>query len=139
MFLSVFNMVACDRINLPPLRRETELLSREVYTYHLPDCRNKSLPVRKKMNRKKGVIMSAKKSDLLKVIHRKCMDCTYDQIKEVQLCPAKDCPNWLYRMGKDPEKKPQSEAQRKARLEALQKANDAKKHHGYAEINGTFF
>ena len=83
--------------------------------------------------------MSTTKAELLKAIRRNCMFCTYDQMKEIELCPSTKCSLWPFRMGKDPDKKPQSEAQRKARLAALQKANDAKKHHSYAEINGIFF
>ena len=48
--------------------------------------------------------MSTTKAELLKTIRRKCMDCTCDQMKEVELCPMKDCPLWPFRMGKDPYK-----------------------------------
>jgi len=57
--------------------------------------------------------MSATKSDLLKTIRAKCLDCTCDQIQEVKLCPAEDCPLWKYRMGKDPDKRQLSEVQKK--------------------------
>ena len=74
--------------------------------------------------------MSTTKKELLKVIHEKCMDCTFGQIKEVRLCPAEHCPLWQFRMGKDPDKRPLSEAERKARIAALQKAWKAKNNHG---------
>ncbi len=82
--------------------------------------------------------MSTTKAELLKAIRRNCMFCTYDQMKEIELCPSTKCSLWPFRMGKDPDKKPQSEAQRKARLAALQKAwktNDEKYHRSYDEIN----
>lgn len=41
---------------------------------------------------------------LLKVIRKKCLDCSGDVRKEVQECPLKDCPLWEYRLG-DPKKK----------------------------------
>ena len=46
--------------------------------------------------------MSATKTSLLKTIHEKCMDCTCGQKKEVDQCHIRDCPLWLYRQGKDP-------------------------------------
>ena len=63
--------------------------------------------------------MSTTKAEMLRVVRRKCMDCTCDQMKEVELCPMKDCPLWPFRMGKDPykTKREMSPAQRAA-LEA---------------------
>lgn len=72
--------------------------------------------------------MSATKASLLKTIRQKCMDCTYDQLKEVQMCPAEDCPLWKYRLGKDPDKKTRtmSEAQRAVLEAARQKAAESR-------------
>lgn len=38
----------------------------------------------------------------LKAIRLKCLDCSADSAKEVQLCPIEDCPLWPYRFGKRP-------------------------------------
>ena len=39
------------------------------------------------------------KSLLWKTIRTKCLDCCAHQHKEVDLCEAKDCPNWMFRFG----------------------------------------
>lgn len=36
-----------------------------------------------------------------KAIRAKCIDCCCGQKNEVRLCPAKDCPLWPYRLGKE--------------------------------------
>lgn len=36
-------------------------------------------------------------------IRAHCLDCCNLDPREVRLCPAKECPLWRYRMGKDPE------------------------------------
>lgn len=36
-----------------------------------------------------------------KAIRAKCLDCTCGQRHEVRLCPSKDCPLWIYRMGRE--------------------------------------
>jgi hypothetical protein len=38
----------------------------------------------------------------LKAIRLKCLDCSGDSTKEVRLCPIKDCPIYMYRMGRNP-------------------------------------
>lgn len=38
----------------------------------------------------------------MKAIRAKCLDCTCGESKEVDLCPAEDCPLWDYRFGKTP-------------------------------------
>lgn len=43
-------------------------------------------------------------------LRNKCLDCSCWQPSEVRLCPAKGCPLWPWRMGKNPYYKP-SEAQ----------------------------
>ena len=69
-------------------------------------------------------VMSTTKSDLLKIIRRKCLDCVCYQPREIELCPSTRCALWPYRMGKDPYKTPRqmSDAQRKVLAEARQKA-----------------
>lgn len=46
--------------------------------------------------------LSSMRRTPLKSIRDKCLDCCCYQPKEVRLCTAKDCPLWLYRMGKRP-------------------------------------
>jgi hypothetical protein len=43
---------------------------------------------------------------ILKVIRRKCLDCSAGQPAEVRLCPVTECPLWPYRMGENPFAKP---------------------------------
>lgn len=38
----------------------------------------------------------------LKAIRLKCLDCMCGQMKEVKLCPSKDCALWGFRRGKKP-------------------------------------
>lgn len=59
-------------------------------------------------------IMSTTKTELLKIIKSKCLDCTCNQITEVRLCPNNNCPLWPFRMAKDPYRTPKilSEAQK---------------------------
>ena len=38
----------------------------------------------------------------IKAIRQKCLDCCCGQRTEVQLCPATDCPLWIFRFGKNP-------------------------------------
>lgn len=45
------------------------------------------------------------KTDLLKTIRAKCLNCTCDQPTEVKLCPSTDCSLWPFRMAKDPYKR----------------------------------
>jgi len=40
----------------------------------------------------------------LTAIKAKCLDCVCNQSAEVKLCPAKTCPLWEYRKGKNPKK-----------------------------------
>ena len=40
----------------------------------------------------------------IKAIRARCIDCCGGQRLEVKLCPAKDCPLWIYRMGHRPRK-----------------------------------
>jgi hypothetical protein len=43
--------------------------------------------------------MRIPKTLVLKAIREMCMECVAHQYKEVELCPAKNCPLWLYRFG----------------------------------------
>ncbi len=36
-----------------------------------------------------------------KAIRLKCLDCMAGQVKEVRLCLSRDCPLWIFRMGKE--------------------------------------
>ena len=38
----------------------------------------------------------------IKSIRMKCIDCSAGQLKEVRLCPCKNCPLYPYRMGHRP-------------------------------------
>jgi len=42
------------------------------------------------------------KQSPLQAIKKKCLDCVCFQKKEVKLCPADDCPLWVFRFGKNP-------------------------------------
>lgn len=41
----------------------------------------------------------------LRAIRAKCIVCSNNQHKEILLCPIKDCPLYIYRMGKNPKRK----------------------------------
>ena len=41
----------------------------------------------------------------VKILRLKCLDCCCGSSKEVQLCPARDCPCWPWRFGKNPYRK----------------------------------
>ena len=41
----------------------------------------------------------------LKAIRSKCLDCCCGSAKEVRLCPAPDCPLYLFRYGHNPNRK----------------------------------
>lgn len=70
--------------------------------------------------------MSTTKTELLKTIRQKCLDCVCFQPKEVELCPSQNCALWPFRFAKDPYKtpRPMSEAQRAnlAKAQAARKA-----------------
>jgi len=42
----------------------------------------------------------------LKAIRTYCLWCCNDQWREVELCPAEDCPMWPYRFGRKPKDQP---------------------------------
>jgi len=41
----------------------------------------------------------------LKAVREKCLECSANQPKEVKLCDISDCPLYLYRFGKNPNRK----------------------------------
>lgn len=43
--------------------------------------------------------MEQKRLTKQRAIREKCLDCCCGQAKEVRLCPATDCPLYLYRLG----------------------------------------
>jgi hypothetical protein len=43
------------------------------------------------------------KTDILRAIRRKCLDCSCEQPGEVQKCPVTACELWPFRLGLDPE------------------------------------
>lgn len=66
---------------------------------------------------------------VLKAVREKCLDCCCGQALEVKLCPAEDCPLWIYRFGKDPtRKRTMTEEQKQAAAERLKQARLAKNH-----------
>ena len=69
--------------------------------------------------------MSTTKTDLLKTIRQKCLDCVCFQPREVELCPSEHCALWPFRMGKDPYKTPRILSA--AQQENLAKAQAARK------------
>ena len=62
-----------------------------------------------------------KQTNPTKVIREKCLDCCCGSANEVKLCTAERCPLWPWRMGKNPYRKPPSEAQREAARLKMQK------------------
>lgn len=59
----------------------------------------------------------------IKAIKAKCLDCCCGRRAEVKECPAKTCPLWRYRLGKNPNRaRNMTDEQRKAAAERLAKA-----------------
>jgi hypothetical protein len=56
----------------------------------------------------------------MKQIRRKCLDCSCNSSKEVELCPVINCPLYLYRFGRR-----YTDADRKAQMEAIQESKQA--------------
>lgn len=59
------------------------------------------------------------KSELLKLVKAKCLDCCCDQPKEVALCPIERCPLYSVRLGKDPNPRKLSDAELEIRKNNL--------------------
>lgn len=62
------------------------------------------------------------KSELLKLVKAKCLDCCCDQPKEVALCPIERCPLYSVRLGKDPNPRKLSNEELELRKNILSKA-----------------
>ena len=41
----------------------------------------------------------------VKAIRKKCLDCCCDSANEVRACPVTTCPLYMYRLGKNPNRK----------------------------------
>lgn len=63
----------------------------------------------------------------LKAIRAKCMDCMYEQINEIRLCPCTDCPLWEYRLGHNPNIKHEMTPARVAATEKLKSSRISQK------------
>lgn len=59
----------------------------------------------------------------LRAVRLKCLDCTCNSPKEVELCPIRACPLWAFRFGRNPYRKPQSEERRAQAAERMAKFN----------------
>ena len=57
----------------------------------------------------------------VKVIREKCLDCCCGSWFEVEKCTAVNCPLYPWRMGKNPYRKPPSEAQRESARKAMER------------------
>ena len=62
-----------------------------------------------------------KATNPVKAIRAYCLECCLEQPSEVKLCAADECPLWEFRMGKNPYRKPRSDAQIEASRNALAK------------------
>jgi hypothetical protein len=64
----------------------------------------------------------------IKAIREKCLECSNYSNAEVRECPIKDCPIYPFRFGKNPyrTKRVMTEEQKKAAVERLKKARNAK-------------
>ena len=64
----------------------------------------------------------------IKAIRAKCLDCCCNQREEVKMCPAKGCPLWSFKLGKNPNRSRNlTDEQRQAAKDRLAKARAAKK------------
>ncbi len=61
------------------------------------------------------------KTEILKRVRAKCLDCCCDSHKEVKLCPVEKCSLWPLRLGIDPTRRQLSDQERQARLQGLRK------------------
>lgn len=57
----------------------------------------------------------------LRAIRNKCLDCTCNSPKEVELCPIAKCSLYPFRFGNNPFRKERSEAQKEATRKAFEK------------------
>ena len=64
----------------------------------------------------------------MKAIRQKCLDCVYDDVNEVRLCPAVSCPLYEFRFGKNPyHKRVLSDEEKARRTEILKQASGRRK------------
>ncbi len=56
-----------------------------------------------------------------KAIRAKCLDCSGGSTLEVKECPIAECPLYPWRFGKNPFRKPLSEAERMARVDRMRR------------------
>jgi hypothetical protein len=66
------------------------------------------------------------KSELLKLVRAKCLDCGAGSPKEVELCPVTKCSLYTVRLGKDPTKRVLSPEKREALARRLGEARTKK-------------
>jgi hypothetical protein len=59
-----------------------------------------------RLNRRLESATQQRSEPILRVIRRKCLDCSAGQPSEVRLCPATSCPLHPYRMGENPFARP---------------------------------
>ena len=73
--------------------------------------------------------MADKPRTFSKAIRAYCLDCCGGSANEVKLCPAKECPLWDFRFGKNPNKQKRelTEEQRQVLTERLKKMHEARK------------
>ena len=62
------------------------------------------------------------KTELLKLVRAKCLDCCCNQPGEVALCPIERCPLYTVRLGKDPNPRKLSDAELEARKRGADKS-----------------
>ena len=66
------------------------------------------------------------KSELLKLVRAKCLDCCCDQPGEVALCPIERCPLYSVRLGKDPNPRKLTDEELEVRKKRLEKARKSR-------------
>ena len=67
-----------------------------------------------------------KRISATKAIRLKCLDCCCGNPNEVRLCTIPNCPLYPFRFGKDPYRKPRSEAQREIARQNMSRLWDKK-------------
>ena len=63
------------------------------------------------------------KSELLKVVRTKCLECSVHQPSEVRNCHLQDCSLWRFRFGKDPNPAKRGFAENPAASRSVSAAN----------------
>ncbi|WP_199526011.1 hypothetical protein [Rhodosalinus halophilus] len=73
----------------------------------------------------------------LRALRLKCLDCCNGSTREVRLCTAVDCPNWPFRMGKNPWRRAltdEERAERQARFVAKSPAAPSEAQNSGGEV-----